>query len=84
MHPMTQVIVLQVLHEPDVDYGSSCLTFANCLNLIAAWHNDHPNHFPIIVMLNQKVEGLTTYLGDEGQSLLTAVMKTSPTPGPDA
>ena len=74
---------LQVLHEPDVDYGSSCVTFANCLGLIADWHNGNPNHFPIIIMLNQKVQGLAEFLGDEGQRLLTAVMKTSQTPGPD-
>lgn len=76
-------VVLQVLHEPDVDYGSSCVTFANCLGLIADWHNANPHHFPIIIMLNQKVQGLAEFLGDEGQRLLTAVMKTSQTPGPD-
>ena len=79
----TRNVFLQVLHEPDVDYGSSCVTFANCLGLIADWHNANPNHFPIIVMLNQKVQGLAEFLGDEGQRLLTAVMKTSQTPGPD-
>ena len=74
---------LQVLHEPDLDYGSSCVTFANCLGLIADWHNANPNHFPIILLLNQKVQGLADFLGDEGQRLLTSVMETSQTSGPD-
>lgn len=75
---------LQVLHEPDLDYGSSCETFGNCLGLIADWHNANPDHFPIIIMLNQKVQGLVEFLGDEGERLLTAVMKTSLTPGPSS
>ena len=76
-------VLLQVLHEPDVDFGSTCLNFSNCLGRIADWHTAHPNHFPLTIFLNQKVSGLDEYLGDEGRHLLTSVMQTSGTAGPD-
>lgn len=74
---------MQVLHEPDVDFGTTCYTFASCLGRVADWHKDNPNHFPLTIFLNQKVSGLAEYLGEEGMLLLTAVMNTSTTPGPD-
>jgi len=74
---------IQVLHEPDVDFGSSCFNFSNCLGLIAGWHTANPGHFPLTIFLNQKVSGLAEFLGDEGNNLLSAVMQTSSTPGPD-
>jgi len=74
---------VQVLHEPDVDFGSSCFNFSNCLGLIAGWHTANPGHFPLTIFLNQKVSGLAEFLGDEGSNLLSAVMQTSSTPGPD-
>ena len=74
---------LQVMHEPDVDYGSSCLNLTNCLGLVRDWHVDNPSHFPLTLFLNQKVDGLQEFLGDEGSNLLSAVMQTSTTPGPN-
>ena len=74
---------MQVLHEPDVDYKSTCETFSSCLVLVAKWHNDNPSHFPLTIFLNQKGSGLADYLGQEGMNLLISVMKTSTTPGPD-
>lgn len=74
---------VQVLHEPDVDFGSSCFNFSNCLGLIADWHAANPGHFPLTIFLNQKVSGLMEFLGSEGNTLLSAVMQTSSTPGPD-
>lgn len=73
----------KVLHEPDVDFGSSCFNFSNCLGLIADWHAANPGHFPLTIFLNQKVSGLAEFLGNEGNNLLSAVMQTSSTPGPD-
>ena len=74
---------MQVLHEPDVDFRSTCYTFSSCLELVASWHSANPSHFPLTIFLNQKVSGLADYLGQEGMNLVTSVMKTSTTPGPD-
>lgn len=44
----------KVLHMPDVDFRSSCLTFVACLSLIKDWSGAHPDHAPILIMLNVK------------------------------
>lgn len=44
----------KTLHMADVDYRSSCLTFTACLEEIDAWSRAHPDHAPILVMLNAK------------------------------
>lgn len=83
MEAATCNTVMQVLHEPDVDFRSTCDTFPSCLELVAKWHHANPSHFPLTIFLNQKVSGLADYLGQEGMNLVTSVMKTSTTPGPD-
>ena len=74
---------VQVLHEPDVDFGSNCVNLSHCLGRLADWHAANPSHFPLTIFLNQKVSGLAEYLGDEGIHLVSSVMQTSSTPGPD-
>ena len=44
----------KTLHMPDVDFRSSCLTFVECLREIRDWSRDHPDHTPILIMLNAK------------------------------
>ncbi len=44
----------KTLHMPDVDFRSSCLTFVACLTEIRDWSNAHPDHAPILIMLNAK------------------------------
>ncbi|MNI38069.1 hypothetical protein D3C73_921950 [compost metagenome] len=44
----------KTLHIPDVDYRSSCLTFVACLGEIRDWSRAHPDHAPILIMLNAK------------------------------
>jgi len=44
----------KVLHMPDVDFRSSCLTFAGCLAEIRAWSRAHPEHAPILILINAK------------------------------
>ena len=44
----------KTLHMPDVDFRSSCLTFVACLDEIHAWSQAHPDHAPILIMLNAK------------------------------
>lgn len=49
---------LKVLHVPDVDYRSTCPTFAGCLREVRAWSQAHPDHLPILILLNLKEEGV--------------------------
>ncbi|WP_293680889.1 phosphatidylinositol-specific phospholipase C1-like protein [uncultured Phenylobacterium sp.] len=49
---------LKVLHEPSVDYRSVCPLFKDCLADIRAWSTAHPDHVPILILLNLKEGGL--------------------------
>jgi hypothetical protein len=44
----------KVLHVQDLDFRSSCLTFAACLGELRAWSERHPGHLPIVVTINAK------------------------------
>lgn len=44
----------KTLHMQDVDFRSSCLTFVACLREIRDWSLSHPDHVPILIMLNAK------------------------------
>jgi hypothetical protein len=49
---------LKVLHVPDIDFRSHCLTFKNCLMEVKEWSDAHPDHLPIIITINPKESGL--------------------------
>ncbi|MEG3085568.1 Ca2+-dependent phosphoinositide-specific phospholipase C [Sphingomonas sp. PB2P12] len=44
----------KVLHVPDFDFRSSCLTFKQCLGVIRQWSDAHPRHTPITILVNAK------------------------------
>ncbi len=44
----------KVLHMPDVDFRVSCPTFVACLSQVKAWSQAHPDHVPILILLNAK------------------------------
>jgi hypothetical protein len=44
----------KVLHTPDVDYRTTCLTLKACLTTIREWSRSHPRHVPIMVMIEAK------------------------------
>jgi len=44
----------KVMHVPDVDVLSSCLTLVDCLTVIRRWSLAHPDHTPILLMFNTK------------------------------
>ncbi|MDX2275246.1 MAG: phosphatidylinositol-specific phospholipase C1-like protein [Hyphomonadaceae bacterium] len=44
----------KVAHVQDVDARSSCTLFTACLAQIRAWSDAHPEHAPILIMLNAK------------------------------
>ncbi|MEO1021987.1 MAG: phosphatidylinositol-specific phospholipase C1-like protein [Bacteroidota bacterium] len=48
----------KVLHAPDVDFRSNCLTFRMCLREVKAWSKANPTHLPIAIMMNAKDGGI--------------------------
>ncbi|WP_165187515.1 Ca2+-dependent phosphoinositide-specific phospholipase C [Caulobacter soli] len=44
----------KVMHMPDVDFRSSCLTFVECLTVVRTWSKAHPDHAPILILINAK------------------------------
>lgn len=50
---------LKVLHEPSVDYRSVCPLFKGCLKAIRDWSKAHPDHVPLLVIMNLKEGGLS-------------------------
>lgn len=49
---------MKVLHVQDIDYRSNCPRFVGCLQQVAAWSKAHPEHLPILILLNLKEGGL--------------------------
>lgn len=50
----------KVLHIPDIDFRSNCLTFKMCLLELKSWSEQHPGHYPVFITMNAKDEGLKT------------------------
>lgn len=44
----------KVIHMPDLDFRSSCLTFVDCLTIVRTWSRAHPDHTPILILINAK------------------------------
>ena len=42
----------KVLHIPDVDYLSTCVTLTRCLREVDRWSRAHPQHLPIMITIN--------------------------------
>lgn len=42
----------KVLHFPRLDYEVHCLTFRKCLGIFARWSDAHPNHDPVVILVN--------------------------------
>src|SRR6185436_1470711 len=50
---------LKVIHAHDIDYRSQCLLFVDCMKQVKAWSDAHPNHTPILLMINPKSSGIS-------------------------
>ena len=68
----------KVLHTPDVDYATSCLTLIDCLEEIDAWSTAHPTHLPLMIMLEIKSESVPDVAADEGIDLTIQLEWTEP------
>lgn len=44
----------KVLHIPDLDFRSDCLTFRRCLQELRTWSEKHPDHPPVFITLEAK------------------------------
>ncbi|MET0410627.1 MAG: phosphatidylinositol-specific phospholipase C1-like protein [Polyangiaceae bacterium] len=54
---------LKVLHIQDLDFQTHCLTFLDCLEQIASWSDDNPQHLPLLVMIEAKQDPIDDPLG---------------------
>ncbi len=46
----------KVMHIQDIDVLSSCATFRACLGIVRRWSLAHPDHAPILLMVNAKTD----------------------------
>jgi hypothetical protein len=44
----------KVMHKADVDYRSNCQPFLACLGVIRSWSLSHPQHVPILIIVENK------------------------------
>jgi hypothetical protein len=44
----------KVMHLPDIDFRSSCVTWIECLQTMQRWSAAHPRHLPILILVNAK------------------------------
>lgn len=44
----------KVMHIPDFDFRSTCARFVACLQMVKAWSDAHPDHIPILILINAK------------------------------
>lgn len=45
---------LKAMHVPDADFRSSCPLLRDCLRQLLDWSRRHPDHVPILVLVNAK------------------------------
>jgi hypothetical protein len=57
----------KVMHIPDFDFRSTCVRFIWCLHTIKAWSTAHPDHTPILILINAKDDNP---LGSDGAAVL--------------
>jgi hypothetical protein len=56
----------KVMHIPDFDFRSTCIRFVACLQTVRAWSDAHPDHIPILILINAKDD---TPLGTSGAAI---------------
>ena len=44
----------KIMHVPDVDYRSTCLTLVACLEAVRDWSRRSPGHLPIFILIETK------------------------------
>ncbi|MEP1125133.1 MAG: Ca2+-dependent phosphoinositide-specific phospholipase C [Ilumatobacter sp.] len=59
----------KVMHTQDFDYATTCLTLVGCLGEIGSWSAEHPNHLPIVILLELKSLSVPEAAAEEGLEL---------------
>lgn len=62
----------KILHIPDIDFRTSCLTFKICLEELKKWSDAHPNHEPVFITLEPK-DGDLNYFGTKPEDFTPAL-----------
>lgn len=62
----------KVLHMPDIDFRTSCLTLELCLQELKNWSNDNPNHTPVFITLEPK-DGGPNFFKNQPEEFTTAL-----------
>lgn len=44
----------KVMHEAEIDFESSCVTFVECLRQVKAWSDANPTHLPLMILVEAK------------------------------
>jgi hypothetical protein len=52
--PELQTPGFKVLHNPDLDYRTTCSTLKGCLMIVRDWSRANPWHVPIMIMIEAK------------------------------
>ncbi len=53
----------KLIHIADVDYNTHHYTFKSSLEALKSWSDANPTHFPIVVLIETKKDGLPNNLG---------------------
>lgn len=61
----------KVFHMPDIDFRTSCLTFAICLQELKKWSDANPDHIPVFITLEPK-DGEASFLGTKPEDFTAA------------
>lgn len=51
----------KVLHMPDYDFRSRCALFTTCLEQIKQWSDAHPDHVPLFILVEAKVQAIPIF-----------------------
>jgi Phosphoinositide phospholipase C, Ca2+-dependent len=78
--PELQLPGYKVLHTQDFDYETTCLTLVACLSEIEAWSSAHPNHLPVMIMLEVKTQSVPEAAAADGLELTIDLPWTVPLP----
>ncbi len=70
----------KVLHTQDFDYETTCLTLVACLTEIEVWSSQHPNHLPVMIMLEVKTQSVPEAAAADGLDLTIDLPWTVPVP----
>lgn len=54
----------KIMHDPDIDYRTSCPTFKSCLQILRNWSDENRNHVPILILINPKVRPYSGLVGN--------------------